>query len=220
MAATTVATRARVPVRVHVHSWVSPGVSANDSLTPLASHGVAAQHVQHPRVVREPIGLAAFVIGLLAIATVLFSGAFHSHLLVGLRTDLSVVKSGVVESERRWRGSFGALQDELTKVDARVRETVTPAGPFDTGRTLFNLGRYAEAEAAFTRYVVTEKDGRFVDAALFYSGLSLMHMRNCVFATERFARLLSKYQDSPYAALATEDLEICKQVQRAAARAK
>lgn len=211
------AKRIPFPVTVHVHSWVSPANDASSGSPPGTTSVLNARQTKRRSVVVDSIAVLALAVGLLALLVVLFLGAFHSNLLAKVRTELSVLKSGVAENDRRWRASLRALQDEVAKVDGRLRETVTPAGPFDTARTLFTLGRYVEAEAAFSRYAAMNKDGRFADAALFYSGLSLMHMRNCGFAVGRFARLLSMFPDSSYAVLAAENVKLCKQAQRTVA---
>ena len=126
-----------------------------------------------------------------------------------LADPTAVAPPGAVESsDLEDLPRFGT--DERPAVAAGSAATAVPAD-YESAGELYRQGRYAEAEAAFQRFLATDPEGDLADNALFWIGAARLARGEPAAAEEAFRAVVERYPDGNKVPDALLKLATCRE---------
>lgn len=152
---------------------------------------------------------AALIFALSAIAAVVVLAATTSTLLGKIQVRVSGLDSKYVEVLDALRQASSRHRSELAELKAQLAETKLPHDSFLTAQGLYQAGRFADAEAAYSRFLVEFPRSRVADIALLNSALASAHLGNCSMARSRLAQLQRAFPDNASIARHDQIVQSC-----------
>lgn len=172
--------------------------------TPSALRSLAPQ--PEPRELRATKTAISMVTAMSAVALALASLGFTvlSGDMARAQRALQAHDAHIEQIRSRQDALKKEVEGRLASMQVLLAEVKYPPSEFGQAQDLFRAGRYADAEAAYTAFLLRNPNSRMADVALNNAAVASAMRNNCGMAAAHVKKLKTQFPTSPFnAALAS-----------------